>query len=290
MIKIYLIWDFDGPIGQINATYPYNFHYKTVLREIQNVQYILDILEKRNIHSIFAITGFTGEEGSFPYNAPDLIRQIHSRGHEIASHSWKHEWLPKYSPGQVFKSMKRSKDILEQCIGISGSVAGFVPPHNRPMTWMQKYAYSLGDIMPYPLSKTGNLQNIIRAAHQIGYKWIRVSYQPFYHRIKPDPLFRFKQNNQQYKNLKILLSHSLGFAENSIQAVKKGVMLKKDVVITAHPSGLSRKGSEHTDNFMNFLDNLETLRKEKKVEFFRFCNSTNYLESLREDRSLVNVK
>ena len=267
MIKIYLIWDFDGPIGHINATYPYNFHYNSLLKEIKNVREILDILEKKSIPSIFAITGFTGEQGVYPYNVPDLIHEIYKRGHEIASHSWKHEWLPKYSANQVYKSMKRSKEILEQCTGIPGSVAGFVPPHSRPMTWIQKYAYSLGDIMPYPLSKTGNLKKIIQTAHKVGYKWIRVSFQPFYQKIKPQPLYRFKYNNLQYKDLKILLSHCNGFGSDTIQTLYRGLEMNKDVVVTAHPSGLSRKGNEHMDHLLNFLDKAERLREKKYLDF-----------------------
>ena len=38
MKKIILIWDFDGAIGLINASYPYNFNFANLKREQDQVR------------------------------------------------------------------------------------------------------------------------------------------------------------------------------------------------------------------------------------------------------------
>ena len=47
--KIILIWDFDGPIGQINSSYPYNFSFQNFEEEIENVKYVMKKLDNYNI-------------------------------------------------------------------------------------------------------------------------------------------------------------------------------------------------------------------------------------------------
>ena len=36
--NLYLIWDFDAAIGQINSTHPYNYHEELLYKEIENVE------------------------------------------------------------------------------------------------------------------------------------------------------------------------------------------------------------------------------------------------------------
>ena len=112
MKKIILIWDFDGPIGQINATIPYNFHFDTMVSEINHVKWLLEVWDQPAINCCFAITGLSAEEGVYPYNFPELINEIASKGHEIASHSWKHEWVPLFTKEQINRSLKQSKKAL----------------------------------------------------------------------------------------------------------------------------------------------------------------------------------
>ena len=44
--NLFIIWDFDAAIGQINSTYPYNFHEETIYKEIMNVESILKLSDK----------------------------------------------------------------------------------------------------------------------------------------------------------------------------------------------------------------------------------------------------
>ena len=45
MTNLVFIWDYDGPIGRINCSLPYNFHYKQIIDEIENVNKIAICLE-----------------------------------------------------------------------------------------------------------------------------------------------------------------------------------------------------------------------------------------------------
>jgi polysaccharide deacetylase family protein (PEP-CTERM system associated) len=48
---------------------------------------------------------------------PHLIREIHSQGHEIASHGYNHRMITSMSPEEFRKDVRKSKAILEDLIG-----------------------------------------------------------------------------------------------------------------------------------------------------------------------------
>lgn len=260
--KIILIWDFDGAIGQINSSYPYNFNFDNFETELNNVKEILELLKKYNIKCCFAITGFSAEKGVYPYVFPDLIREIKDQGHEVASHSWRHEWSPIFKLDQIDKSLKRSKKALENSVG-EGNILGFVPPHNRPMTWWQRGAFSLGDRGVFPFFKLGNNEQLIQLLKRNNYKWIRISYANVFHKLKI-----FKKNCTgkvfKYKGMLIFENHYTGFDKKVIEHILNTNY--ETYTISAHPfmySLLNKKESKK--EFLNFL---ETLTNSKQnIEF-----------------------
>ena len=263
MKKIILIWDFDGPVGQINATYPYNFHYESLISEINHVKCLLEIFDTYAVKSCFAITGFSGEKGMYPFNFPELINEIASRGHEVASHSWKHEWIPKFSKKQIEKSIVRSKKTLEEAIEKSETVCGFVPPHNRPMTWWQRGAFSWGDQFMFPISKMGNVEELITLLYINKYKWIRISYKNLWQKLlrkKRNPTGRvFKHNGMM-----VLENHYNGFDTKVIEHILATNF--PTYTISAHPFmlGLPNK-NESKANFITFLEKM--VHSNQKIEF-----------------------
>lgn len=256
-IKVHLIWDFDAAIGQVNATYPYRFSFQPIRDELKNVQYILEKADEFNFRFSFAVTGFSAESTVYPFEIKDIIKDIYSKGHEIASHSWRHEWMPIMMPQQIIKSIQRSKFILEDCIGVPGAVVGFVPPHNRPMTWVQKGAYSLGDRGLYPFFKGGNIDYLVSVLKDSGYSWGRFVYtKPVERVFKQDVYTSLKRGVESVRGFSIVPLHYNGFDAKAIKVIEQGVQLKKDVFICGHPSGLSRNGEEairHFDTFVEFL-------------------------------------
>ncbi|WP_339887766.1 polysaccharide deacetylase family protein [uncultured Flavobacterium sp.] len=254
MKKIILIWDFDGPIGQINSSYPYNFNFENIEKEIENVKWLIDFLEENKIKCCFAITGFSAENGTYPFCFPDFINEIAKKGHEIASHSWKHEWTPIFKEEQVHKSLKRSKLSLEKAIEKDDSVLGFVPPHNRPMTWVRRGAFSLGDRGLWPFFKMGDNQNLLKLLKTNGYKWVRVSYKNIFMK------FGLQQKNRTGRVFKqdgvlILENHYTGFDEVVVNHI-----LTTDYetyTISAHPYMFSLENKkESKKNFLYFIEQL----------------------------------
>ena len=261
--KIILIWDFDGPIGQVNSTYPYNFNFSNFEIEINNVKNLLKILDDYKIKCCFAITGFSAEKGVFPYTFPNLIKEIQNKGHEIASHSWRHEWLPLFKVNQIDKSLKRSKLALERAIDNQQEVVGFVPPHNRPMSWIQRGAFSLGDLGLFPFFKLGNNQSVISLLKQNDYRWIRVSYKNILTKL----LF-LKRNMTgkifKYKNVLILENHYTGFDNKVIEHILNSNF--ETYTISAHPLMLSfQNKNESKENLLIFLNKLTNANQE--IEF-----------------------
>ncbi|MFM9987002.1 polysaccharide deacetylase family protein [Flavobacterium sp.] len=261
--KIILIWDFDGPIGQINSSYPYNFSFENFEEEINNVHYILKKLEEYNIKSCFAITGFSAEEGKYPYVFPELINEISLAGHEIASHSWRHEWTPIFLKKQIEKSLIRSKKSLEKAIHNKQNVIGFVPPHNRPMTWLRKGAFSIGDRGIFPFFKMGDNNNLINVLIETNYKWVRISYQNIFQKFN---LLKKNCTGKVYKYNKILIleNHYTGFDDKVINHILNTNF--PTYTISAHPLMISfLNKTESKENFENFLKKLT--QSDQEIQF-----------------------
>lgn len=265
--NLYLMWDFDAAIGQINSTYPYNYHEELIYQEIKNVEQILELSDQHDIQMIFAITGFSAEKGLFPFHFRDLIRKIHHNGHEIASHSWKHEWFPFLEMKQIHRSLERSKMALEDCIGVKNAVTGFVPPFSRPMTWIKKGAFSFGDRAIGPAFRGNDIQKIIPLVKNSGYSWMRVSYRTLFEKIaklnKPGSLERNWHNES---GLICLPNNYVGFDKNAIDLISLGIKKQRDIVISAHPSGLSRSGIENIENFKLFINFIIKKRSEGSLK------------------------
>jgi peptidoglycan/xylan/chitin deacetylase (PgdA/CDA1 family) len=102
---------------------------------------ILDILAKHQTHSTFFITGEWANEN------PDLVRRIHSDGHEIGNHTMHHQHLQTLSDQGVCTELSQAEDVISSLTGAT------TRPYFRP---------------PY-----GERDNRIRAlAAQIGYRTV----------------------------------------------------------------------------------------------------------------------
>lgn len=72
---------------------------------------ILDILDEREIKGTFFCTGMMATD------FPGVVKLIHSRGHEIGCHSFRHTWLNKMTPDEVLEDTRSALAALEDCIG-----------------------------------------------------------------------------------------------------------------------------------------------------------------------------
>jgi polysaccharide deacetylase family protein (PEP-CTERM system associated) len=72
---------------------------------------ILAFLEEQKIKGTFFIVGTLAE------NDPELVKRIHTQGHEIAHHSYDHTTLDKQTPDEFRAHTKKAKQILEDVTG-----------------------------------------------------------------------------------------------------------------------------------------------------------------------------
>ncbi len=93
-------------------------------------RWLLDLLDQKKATATFFIVGTVAER------MPDLIREIHARGHEIASHGWRHVPVHKLAPGQFHEDVVRAVTLLGSII--EAPVIGFRAPLfsiNRDTLW-----------------------------------------------------------------------------------------------------------------------------------------------------------
>lgn len=72
---------------------------------------LLSKLDERGVKSTFFCLGGMATE------FPDVVKKIVAGGHEIGCHSFKHIWLNKMSPEEVYEDTHAAVDALEQCVG-----------------------------------------------------------------------------------------------------------------------------------------------------------------------------
>jgi len=263
--KIIITWDFDGPIGQINATYPYNFRYEDFELEMPMAEYALEKLAEYNLKTCFAITGFSAEKGVLPFNFPDFIAKIQEAGHEIASHNWKHEWVPLFKEDQIEKSFKRSKSALENAINGKQEVVGFVPPHNKPATWVRRGAYSLEDRGLWPFFEMGDLENVYLTLKKSGYKWMRIAHNPIKYKFGLGS--RSKTGKVYAHNgLLILENHYTGFDKFVRDIIEESS--EEYFIISAHPAMLAKE-EKKKESKIHFEEFLKTFGNNPDYQFVR---------------------
>lgn len=67
---------------------------------------VLDILHSHGIIATFCVIGESAQEH------PELVREVHDRGHLIANHTWTHPDLTRLSPAVVRDEIRRAGDAI----------------------------------------------------------------------------------------------------------------------------------------------------------------------------------
>jgi polysaccharide deacetylase family protein (PEP-CTERM system associated) len=100
--------------------YPPIIWYKQKSRVERNIKTILELLAKHNAKATFFTLGWINDR------FPRLIKEIHSAGHEIASHGFDHIQLFKKTPDEFLSDLVQSKKSLEDTIG--DKIVGYRAP------------------------------------------------------------------------------------------------------------------------------------------------------------------
>src|SRR6185503_8992014 len=77
----------------------------------RNTHRLLDLFDEHNTRSTFFVLGWVAER------CPELIRELHRRGHEVACHGLTHELVYKQTPELFRSETQRSKSLLEDLTG-----------------------------------------------------------------------------------------------------------------------------------------------------------------------------
>jgi len=72
---------------------------------------ILDILDKYEVKATFFLVGFWVDK------YPDLVKEIHDRGHEVGNHSTNHPYMSKLSEEQIIEELSTTGNKIEQLTG-----------------------------------------------------------------------------------------------------------------------------------------------------------------------------
>jgi len=176
---VLFFWDYDTQWGAERSRGPGGPKAWGAL-EFPNTDELLDLHAEYAIPACFAVVGAAALPGARPYQDPAQIRRIHAAGHEVASHSFRHDWLPGLCGETLMETLKSSRDALEQCTG--APVRTFVPPYNQPFDYPAGLSFSLSERKEARRGRTG-LRRLCDALGETGYRFCRVAYRPLPQRL-----------------------------------------------------------------------------------------------------------
>jgi peptidoglycan/xylan/chitin deacetylase (PgdA/CDA1 family) len=84
---------------------------------------ILGLLDELGLRATFCVEGVNAEL------RPDVLLDLHRRGHEVAHHAWRHERWAELPPAREEELLRRGREALER-LGLP--VCGFRPPGGEP--------------------------------------------------------------------------------------------------------------------------------------------------------------
>ena len=89
-------------------------------RVVANTQRVLDLFDEHNAKATFFFVGWVAER------FPQLVREVQSRGHELACHSYWHRTVYSLSPDEFRKDTRQAKQVIEDATGVR--VTGYRAP------------------------------------------------------------------------------------------------------------------------------------------------------------------
>jgi polysaccharide deacetylase family protein (PEP-CTERM system associated) len=126
---------------------PFSTWYKHKSEIINPTRMLLKLFEEYNVHATFFTVGYVAERH------PELIEEVKSKGHEIASHGYAHLDLRKTDKEAFEADLTKSLDILKKTSG--DKVLGFRAPYfsiNKENFWifdiMRKYLQYDSSVFP----------------------------------------------------------------------------------------------------------------------------------------------
>ena len=263
--RLVFFWDYDTQWGGDRSRLPGGRKDWGAL-EFENTERLLELHARYRVPTCFAVVGAAALPGERPYHDPAQIRRIHEAGHEVGSHSHRHEWLPGLSRAELRETLRSSKDALEQCIG--SSVSAFVPPWNQPFDYAAGFSFSLAERREAGRDRI-DLVTLCDALRETGYRFCRVAYRPMYQRVADRILRRRFDQLGRTESIGgitcVRLNSPGGFAGATEKSVKRCVDRGALVVVWGHPHSLTLGNSQDEKYLIPFLQMISSLRDKGKL-------------------------
>jgi len=228
--------------------------------DFEHTERLLELHNQYQVPACFAVVGAAALTGSRPYHDPAQIRRMHEAGHEIASHSFRHEWLPGLDWTSLLETLRHSKDALEQCIG--SEVVTFVPPFNQPFDYPAGYSFSISERRATNGQRT-DLSKLCCALNYTGYRFCRVAYRPIaiqlMERISRRAVERPSRLEQIDGITCVRLNIEAGFDSTSLRLLERGAHAGGLVVVYGHPHSLHAGNSQDETWLVPFLRRIHSL-------------------------------
>ena len=267
--NLLFFWDYDTQWGADRSRTPGGAKAWGYL-EFENTDRLLDLHAQYDIKACFAVVGAAALPGEHPYHDPQQIKHIYTAGHEIASHSFKHEWLPALNPDQLRGTLSESKETLERCIG--AEVISFVPPFDMPMDYPQALSFNLTERREVRGKPRTDLVRLCEALRETGYQFCRVNYRPFYIRLL-EKLTKRRIGDRPSHLAHIAGLHTLrtntppGFAEITLNLLEKFSLQPGNIIVYGHPHHLSKASSPESEAYLiPVFEKINQLRVEKGLQ------------------------
>ena len=261
-----LFWDYDTQWGADRSRSPGGTE-KWGHLEFENTERLLELHAQFGVRACFAVVGAAALPGARPYHDPDQIRRIFSAGHEIASHSFHHDWLPALGRAALKGTLTRSRDALEQCIG--AQVISFVPPWNQPFDYVRKLSVSLSERRQVRKDRT-DVKRLCETLAQCGYQFSRISYRPAHLRFMDLLCKRAVDVPVQPTVIEGIVSLRVntpgGFDDGAEAMVLRCAAKGGFAIVYGHPHSISAPGPQSEAKLVSLLRLVDRLRKEGRLQ------------------------
>jgi len=259
-------WDYDTQWG-MDALRPPAPSDRLGHLEFVHTERLLDLHDHFGIPACFAVVGAAALPGPRPYHDPAQIRRIHAAGHEVASHSFRHEWLPALTRPALVETLRRSKDSLEQCIG--APVISFVPPFNQPFDYPAGWSFSLSERRRVKAERT-DLRQLCEALYETGYGFCRVAYLPLHLRFVERLLRRRLPTLSYVESIAgipcVRMNGAAGFDVPALTVLNRCASSGGIAVVYGHPHSLDSGNAQDEVWLRPFLERVDQLRRQGQIQ------------------------
>ena len=248
-----------------DSTKTYKEWEKYEVRIHENMDRVLDVLERTNTHATFLIVGWIAEK------FPEIVRQIVDKGYEIGSHSNMHQLVYELGPKEYEKDLERSIKTLED---VSGKKIRIYRSPGFSLTEKDKWAFEI--MVKYGIEVDCS---IFPGHHAHG----------GFPSIKESVPCILQYNGIEIKEFPI----------NHINVLGKNVIFSGGGYFRLFPYGLTKYWTERSDYLMSYLhprdfdygqpkiEGLSQLRKFKA--YVGIKNATQKLETWLGDFNFVDI-